>query len=219
MNNTSLLQKSPIKETIFCLDTRTIQTMVCGVVSTWLIHTHTAWLPMISTWLIYTHATNGGDCTSNNYDGRNSKRVFTGVPTRFHGNLQSFKRMFTQVNGVPSTQKILRENWKIWRSKYFKYNLLGEWSARALGALMTVISSEHDSSRTWLIHMCDMTHPYSYCEMIGSHEIASVTSVSQYVDEWVMSHISMSHVTHINESCHANEWVMSHISMSHVTHE
>ena len=36
--------------------------------------------------------------------------------------------------------------------------------------------------------------------------------------EWVMSHIWMSHVTHVNESCHICEWVMSHIWMSHVTH-
>jgi len=51
--------------------------------------------------------------------------------------------------------------------------------------------------------------------------------------EWVMSHIQMSHVTHMNvschlwlrlhvthmnESCHTYEWVMSHIWMSHVTH-
>ena len=33
-----------------------------------------------------------------------------------------------------------------------------------------------------------------------------------------MSHIWMSHVTHMNESCHTYEWVMSHIWMSHVTH-
>jgi len=33
-----------------------------------------------------------------------------------------------------------------------------------------------------------------------------------------MSHIWMSHVTHMNESCHTYEWVMSHIRMSHVTH-
>ena len=32
-----------------------------------------------------------------------------------------------------------------------------------------------------------------------------------------MSHIWMSHVTHMNESCHTYEWVMSHIWMSHVT--
>ena len=39
--------------------------------------------------------------------------------------------------------------------------------------------------------------------------------------EWVTSHIWMSHVTCINESCHTYEWVMSlmsHIWMSHVTH-
>jgi len=40
--------------------------------------------------------------------------------------------------------------------------------------------------------------------------------------EWVMSHIWMSHVTHMNgschESCHTCEWVMSHMWMSHVTH-
>jgi len=34
--------------------------------------------------------------------------------------------------------------------------------------------------------------------------------------EWVMSHIWMSHVTHMNESCHTYESVMSHIWMSHV---
>jgi len=34
---------------------------------------------------------------------------------------------------------------------------------------------------------------------------------------WVMSQTWMSHVTHMNESCHTYEWVMSHIWMSHVT--
>ena len=28
----------------------------------------------------------------------------------------------------------------------------------------------------------------------------------------------MSHVTHMNESCHTYEWVMSHMSLSHSTH-
>ena len=36
--------------------------------------------------------------------------------------------------------------------------------------------------------------------------------------EWVMSHIWMGHVTHMNESCHTYAWVMSHIRMHHVTH-
>ena len=35
--------------------------------------------------------------------------------------------------------------------------------------------------------------------------------------EWVMSHIWMSHVTHMNELCHTYGWVMSHIWMRHIT--
>ena len=36
----------------------------------------------------------------------------------------------------------------------------------------------------------------------------------------IVSHVThmMSHVTHINESCHTCEWFMSHIWVSHVTH-
>jgi len=34
---------------------------------------------------------------------------------------------------------------------------------------------------------------------------------------WVMSHIWRSHFTHMNESCHTYKWVMSHIWVSHVT--
>jgi len=34
--------------------------------------------------------------------------------------------------------------------------------------------------------------------------------------EWVMSRIWMSHVTHMNESWHTYEWIMPHIWMSHV---
>jgi len=35
--------------------------------------------------------------------------------------------------------------------------------------------------------------------------------------EWVMSHIWMSHVTHINESRDTHEWVMWHIWIRHIT--
>ena len=35
---------------------------------------------------------------------------------------------------------------------------------------------------------------------------------------WVMSHICMSPVTHMHESCHIYYSVMSHILISHVTH-
>jgi len=34
-----------------------------------------------------------------------------------------------------------------------------------------------------------------------------------------MSHIWMSHVTHLNESCHTHEWVMPHTWMSPSTHK
>jgi len=36
--------------------------------------------------------------------------------------------------------------------------------------------------------------------------------------EWDMSRIWMGHVTHMNQSCHAYEWIMSRIWMGHVTH-
>ena len=34
---------------------------------------------------------------------------------------------------------------------------------------------------------------------------------------WDISHLWMSHVTPMNNSCHTYEWVMSHLWMSHVT--
>jgi len=41
---------------------------------------------------------------------------------------------------------------------------------------------------------------------------------SYHTCEWVMSHIWMSHVTRMNESCHTHEWVVSHLWTRHVTH-
>jgi len=35
-----------------------------------------------------------------------------------------------------------------------------------------------------------------------------------HTHEWVMSHLWMSHVTHMNESCHTYEWVMPHTYMN-----
>jgi len=52
-----------------------------------------------------------------------------------------------------------------------------------------------------------MSHIRESCHVYMSH----VTCV------WATSHIWMSHVTHMNESCHTYEWVMSHTWMSHVT--
>jgi len=42
----------------------------------------------------------------------------------------------------------------------------------------------------------------------------SIGGISQ---EWVMSHVWVSHVTHMCEPRHTYQWVMSHVSISHVT--
>ena len=39
-----------------------------------------------------------------------------------------------------------------------------------------------------------------------------------YDSKRFMSHIWMSHVTHMNELCHIYEWVMSHIRIGHITY-
>ena len=63
---------------------------------------------------------------------------------------------------------------------------------------------------TWYIDMCDMTHFFESCD----------TCVTWYVDICilVMSHICMSHVTHMCEMIHDMCDKTSHISMNHVTH-
>jgi len=85
---------------------------------------------------------------------------------------------------------------------------------------------------TWLIHMWDMTHSYvahNSFRLVVSYVVAStcmnemryykwrVTAV-RHTHERIMSHIWMSHVTHMNESCPTYEWVMRHIWMRHVPH-
>jgi len=66
-------------------------------------------------------------------------------------------------------------------------------------------------SRFWISLGTTLVSHISMCHVTHINE-----SCQTY--EWVMSHIWMSHVTHMNESCHTYQWVMSHISMSHVTH-
>jgi len=54
--------------------------------------------------------------------------------------------------------------------------------------------------------VCGMSHLW----------LSHVTLVNEscHTYEWVMSHLWMSHVTLVNESCHTYEWVMSHSSRS-----
>ena len=94
---------------------------------------------------------------------------------------------------------------------------------------MTHSCVRHDSLKcvTWLILFEGrVTHTY---KGVLSHTGGN-TSTQR---EWVMSHTSLSHVTHMNESCrtqvatlvlkenescHTLYWVMSHTWMSHVAH-
>ena len=62
----------------------------------------------------------------------------------------------------------------------------------------------------------DMSHACPMPHIRMSH--VSHVNESCHTYDWVMSHIWMGHVTHMNESCHTYEWVMAHIWMSHVSH-
>jgi len=66
--------------------------------------------------------------------------------------------------------------------------------------------------------MNESCHTYEW--VISHIWMSHVTHMNEscHTYKWVMSHIWMSHVTHMNESCHTYEWVMSHIWMIHVTH-
>jgi len=70
-------------------------------------------------------------------------------------------------------------------------------------------------------HMCDMTHHMCYVTSLiwvshGStivwirhNSLTWVTLRDTY--EWVTSHMSLSHITQLNELRHIYEWVPSHI--------
>ena len=66
---------------------------------------------------------------------------------------------------------------------------------------------------TWLSHMCIKTHVYLSQDSL-IHSNVWHDSVICWREGWSTW---MSHVTHMNESCHAYEWVMSLIWMSHGT--
>jgi len=99
---------------------------------------------------------------------------------------------------------------------------------------------------TWLIHVCGTPHLYvwhdPFASVIGrilcvwhhfGHGIhghlgfavrcAGTTfplvcvMTSNHTHEWVMSHMWIRHVVHMNESCHTYECVMAHIWVIHVT--
>jgi len=48
--------------------------------------------------------------------------------------------------------------------------------------------------------------------------VAVCGRLTSWQRRWVMSHMSMSHVTHVKESCHTCQWVMSHTSQHTAAH-
>ena len=86
---------------------------------------------------------------------------------------------------------------------------------------------------TRLIHGCHVTRFHMWHDsfirvtwviplQVNSRHQAAVNLQQQVVFQWrhfrksikwVMTNIRMSHVTHMNESCHTYEWIMSHIWM------
>ena len=92
-------------------------------------------------------------------------------------------------------------------------DMTGIWQ-RLLPAISFGVCRDSYMFVTSLILMCATTHSYVWHELFKYERRASRTVACA---RWVMSHIWMSHVTHVNESRHRYEWVMSHRWISHVT--
>jgi len=64
---------------------------------------------------------------------------------------------------------------------------------------------------SWYTHQCESWYTHQ-CESWYTHECESchgITEISHGAHKWI------SHIPHMNESCHTYEWVMSHIWMIH----
>jgi len=70
------------------------------------------------------------------------------------------------------------------------------------------------------VHSCSITRTMQETLEPLLMWMSHVTHMNEscHTYEWVAAHTWMSRVTHMNESCHTYERVMSHIRMSHVTH-
>jgi len=101
-------------------------------------------------------------------------------------------------------------------------------SCHAHGWVMSLVWTHHDTR--WSIE--ESNHPYEYMESCHT-SLSCITLewvcaleklfywwyVPRVMNECVVSHTWVSHVTHMNKSSHTYEWVMSHLWMSHVTLE
>jgi len=74
-----------------------------------------------------------------------------------------------------------------------------------------------DKDEVWeSLYSCIYLYRYIYIH-IPTPVIFVPRFISGQICQWVMSHIWMRHVAHMNASCRIYECVMSHIWMSHVT--
>ena len=71
----------------------------------------------------------------------------------------------------------------------------------------------------WVCPLSSTNNGKTATHMMSHIWMSRVTRMHEscHTYEWVMSHMLMSHVTRINESCHTYGWVMLHIWMIHVT--
>ena len=74
-----------------------------------------------------------------------------------------------------------------------------------------VKSHLNESCQIWMRHvMCERVVSHLWMSHV-THMNESCHTYKCHTYVWVMSHIRTSPATHMNESCHTYEWVMSHI--------
>ena len=123
-----------------------------------------------------------------------------------------------------------------WLNLQGKYRLLFLWISEDMTGGMSRdvthdvrVTWEVTRRTVWLFHVwlkaCHDSYNDSFLQSVTCLQNSSTCvklnvclSQSWHTYEWVVSHIWMSHVTHMNESWHTYEWVISHIWMSRDTH-
>ena len=95
-----------------------------------------------------------------------------------------------------------------------------EYFVRKTGSYQTWLISVEPRKKTKCVSSCGFMH---FMSEKNVHTLDTTYGMLREVGgwgrKWVMSHMCMSRVTHVNESCHTCEWVVSHMWMSCVTHE
>jgi len=118
---------------------------------------------------------------------------------------------------------------QIWSMTRLMYMHVNESCCRESDMVCNMAHSHlwHDSCicETWLIHMCENMRTFS----LAQYGILHIQYANRWIwmqkyaycrgYEWVMSHVYMSRVILMNESCHTYTWVMSYLWSSDVTYE